>query len=260
MIPFPTETLCVSRTMDARHLNTVANDPQVRGWLGGESSGETPVDLTALVEDPANVAFATPHGGFLAVALGSGRYDVHSLFLPAGRGREAALAQRDALAYMFAATDATDLRTTVPTSNTAAAVFARRAGFEPLFTSRVPWTADTVVEAECCALSIDRWALKCARAQALGTAFHAALEQVKKAHGSPCPTHPEDPVHDGMVGATALLLQAGNAEKAVRFYNVWASCAHYQQIALLRLRPILVDLGDAVIEVACGGMEVLRCR
>ena len=35
MIPFPDLPSPIARTMDARHLNAVANHPDVRPWLGG---------------------------------------------------------------------------------------------------------------------------------------------------------------------------------------------------------------------------------
>jgi len=250
----------VSRTMDARHLNAVANHPDVRLWLGGEAPADAPLDLTAIVEDPANIAMATPHGGFVAVALGSGRYDVHSLFLVEGRGYEAITAQVEAVAYMFSATDATELRTTVPTSNRPAAAFAKRAGFEVRFTSHVPWVAGARQQADCCGLSIDRWALRSTQTRALGAWFHEVLADAKAASGSARPVHEDDPVHDAMVGAVVLLVLSGNPEKAVRLYNVWAGCAHYAPIALLRLRPVVIDVVDAIVEASPGGMEVLRCR
>ena len=58
---------------------------------------------------------------FLVVAVGSGFYEVHSLFLPEGRGREALRASREATDVMFTATDCLELRTTVPHRNRSAA-------------------------------------------------------------------------------------------------------------------------------------------
>jgi len=256
--PWPVPT--ITRTMDARHLNAVANHPDVRGWLGGPAAAGESVDLTPIVENPAHLAFETPHGGFVAVALGSGRYDVHSLFLVEGRGAEACTAQGEALRYMFAATDAIELRTTVPTRNRAAAAFAKRAGFEVRFTGHVPWAGETREEADCCGLALDRWALRDPQASALGVWFHEALATAKAAAGSAQPVHDPDPVHDAMVGAAVLLVHAGHVEKAVRVYNVWAQCAHYAPIALLRVRPPVLDVGDAIVEATPGGLEVLRCR
>lgn len=250
----------VARTMDARQLNAVANHPDVRLWLGGDGAADALIDLTPMIEDPANLAFVTPHGGFVAVALGSGRYDVHSLFLVEGRGAEACTAQVEALSYMFAATDATELRTTVPTSNRAAAAFAKRAGFEVRFTSFVPWVAGATQQADCCGLSIDRWALRSTETRALGLWFHEVLADAKAAAGSEVPAHPDDPVHDAMVGAVVRLVLSGNPEKAVRLYNVWAQCAHYQSIELLRVRPIVLDVRDAILEAGPLGVEVLLCR
>lgn len=246
----------MTRTMDARHANAVANHPDVRPFLGGDG----PIDLTAGFADPVNLAFNSAHGAMFCRAIGDGVYDIHSLFLPEGQGKEAHETMQAVATYMFTRTDCLEGRTIVPVAHRAASVAARREGFRPLFSVRIPWTGGEKVDAEVFSLSIDRWALGCDKAAEWGERFHLELTAAKAAAGSTLVAHDEDPVHDRMVGAAALMLQAGNERKAVSFYNVWAGSCGYAPIGIVRSRPIVIDVQDALIEVTREGMEVLLCR
>ncbi len=246
----------MTRTMDARHANTVANHPDVRPFLGGDG----PIDLSAGFADPVNLAFNSPHGAMFCRAIGDGVYDIHSLFLPEGQGKEAHETMRAVAAYMFTKTDGIEGRTIVPVENRAAAIAARREGFRPLFSTRILWTGGVKVDAEVFSLSIDSWALGCDEAAEWGERFHRELTAAKTAAGSRLPVHDDDPVHDRMVGATVMMLQAGNAQKAVSFYNVWAGSCGYAPIGIVRSRPLVIDVQDAIVEVTREGMEVLLCR
>jgi len=246
----------VQRTLDGRRLTAIANHPDVRPWLGG---GDEPIDMVPLVENPGNLTFETASGGVLCVGLGAGRYDVHSMFLPDGRGAEALDAMTAVADYMFTTTDCIEGRTTVPMLNRAALVAARRAGFEQRYTSQIPW-GTSYVEAEFYALSLERWALRSPLTLRWGQDFHVRLEAAKHAAGSARVVHADDPVHDHIVGATALMAQRGLVNKAVNFYNVWATCGTYAPIQLLRVLPTILDVQDAIIEVTATGMEVLKCR
>lgn len=243
------------RTLDGTHLTHVANHPDVRPFLGGTAV----LDLAGLVEDPANITIETANGGLIGVAIGAGRYDVHTLFLPEGRGAEASHAMSLMAEYMFSVTDCVEGRTTVPVVNRGAALAARRAGFELRYTSELPW-GDSHTGAEFFALTIERWALRSPMTLALGQWFHEALAAAKNEAGSAQPTHPEDRVHDHMVGAVCAMARGGQPEKAVRFYNVWAACARYAPIQLLRAHPIIIDVQDAIVEWNGTDLEVLRCR
>lgn len=246
----------IRRTMNPAFLNLVANDATVREWLGGDG----PIDMSALIVDPNNVAVESAHGGFLGVNQGFGRYEIHSFFLTAGRGTETMDAMQAGLDYLFANTDAVELVTKVPKANGAAAGLAIRAGFERRFTSTLEWTKGYRVEADFLSLSIDRWALRSTDADAYGHWFHEALAEAKRHEGSEAPVHADDSVHDRMVGATILMLSAGNVLKAAKFYNAWAQFAQYASIQLLSQQPAVLDIQDAIIEVRPSEMEILTCR
>lgn len=111
----------MERVFDASFLNTVANHPTVRPFIGGKAQV---LDLSILVDDPENYALAFDHGGFVAVKKSAGVYDFHTLFLPCGRGAAVLKAAREALAFMFGETDCRELVTTVPKDNKVAAIMA----------------------------------------------------------------------------------------------------------------------------------------
>lgn len=252
--PIPSVSRGVARSMDVAHFNQVANDPQVRPWLGGEG----PLDLTAIVTDPESVAFATAHGGFLCVAQGFSRFEVHSLFLPDRPGGETLHAMREGLDYMFTETHCVELVTKIPQTNRAAAALAGRAGFETRFTAAL--SPQDPQPTEYAVLSLDRWAVRSPWAKAMGHWFHDALTDAKTKTGSTFAVHPDDAVHDAMAGATVAMVHAGQVSKAVTFYNQWARWAGYAPIALLRERPVILDIHDAILEARATELEVLRCR
>lgn len=256
--PLPAgEAPTFARTMDARLLNTVANHPDVRPWLGGEG----PIDLTGALANPSTIAGVTAHGGFVCLAQGGGRYEVHSLFLPGRPRGEAVRAMRDAIAYFFAATDGVELVTKVPLENRAARGLALLAGFEPLWTGACTWRPGDTVATEYLRLSIDRWALRSDQARALGTWLHQAFDAVKATVGSALEAHSDaDDAHDRMAGAAVLMVRAGNAAKAVEFYNRWAAFAGYPGIRLLRAHPVVLDLEGLIVEACGDAMEVLACQ
>lgn len=247
----------IARTRDARRLNEIANHPDVRPWLGGDG----PIDLTGVLAQPENMAGITDNGGFVAVALGRGRYEVHSLFLPSRSRGEAVRAMRAAVDYIFSASDAVDLITKVPNGNAAAAGLARLAHFALMCTPLVPWSNGQTIPMACSILSIDRWAVTTPIAVALGRWLHEQFAAVKAGAQSMLGPHSDDDdAHDRLAGAAVLMVAAGNARKAEQFYNRWADVARYPPMRVLRDHPTVIDLGGMVIEARGREMEVLSCQ
>lgn len=115
----------VARSFDVQFLNRVVNDPAMeKSRLGVKN-----IDLTAAVSDPENIFLANEYGGFLFMKDGDG-YEVHTNFLPEGRGKVALDAARDAAAYIFTQTDAHWIRTLVPRGNVAAYALTKAMGFQ----------------------------------------------------------------------------------------------------------------------------------
>lgn len=100
--------ICINR--DPAFWDAVASHPEVAPHML--------FDIERSFEDILSLQSVTPigsrHGGFIVVRLDHpGRvYEVHTLFTPAGWGKEVATAAREALTFMFSAGGA-DLLTTL---------------------------------------------------------------------------------------------------------------------------------------------------
>lgn len=231
----------IRRTLDPAFLNTVANHPDVRPWLQGEG----PLDLSSVIGNPANIALQAAQGGWVLQNLSPGVYEVHSMFLPEGRGSAVKKALAAALDYVFSATDCRQIVTRLPAGNVRAAALGKIAGFRPWFGDRHR-------------IEIEDWAQASRACREAGEWFHEQLEAAKLAHGSALDVHADDPGHDRAVGAAVLMCRAGNPAKAVWHYNAWAAAAGYAPITLISVNPMVIDVVDAVLEGP--NMEVLLCR
>lgn len=248
----------LKRSLDPAPFNEIANHPEVRPWLGG---ADGPLDLSAVVCNPSNVCFLSEVGGFIAHKLMDARYEVHSLFLPEGRGGLAIECAREGLAFMFCATDCTELVTKCPDGNGAALGLARLSGFQEQFRRERAWASGADrVGVSYQALSLQRWIARDAECLAGGHWFHEKLTAAKGFAGSELPVHDDDDAHDRFVGASVRMVLAGNPRKAVWSYNRWAVFAGYAPISLLSEAPPVIDVMDAVVAPHGDDMEVLLCR
>lgn len=240
----------ITRTVDATRINALLNDPTIRP-TAGPISGVT--DLTAFVRDTANVCFVTPHGAILYAWKQPCVYEVHSLFLPDGRGIESQTATSDAIDFMFTQTDCTEIQTRFAMSNHGALGLTRAMGFEKRFIRQRAWEdADGWQDVCYWALPIERWALGNAACLVAGQRFHErlALADVPDQHS-------EDIPHDHIAGLAARLLINGLSVKALTVYNRWALLAGYAELKLMREFPPTVYTGNALVTVAHGSIEVL---
>lgn len=94
----------MQRTFDAARVNYLVNHPSIRPHVGGDP--EAPLDLTAAVNDHANVFLDGDHGGFACTWSAPSVFEVHTFILPEGRGAWAAgfaALGRAAMAEMYGA-------------------------------------------------------------------------------------------------------------------------------------------------------------
>ena len=238
------------RTLDARFLNEVANHPEVRPGLGGAGA----IDLTATLANPANVALQCEHGGFVGVKLDDlGLYECHSLFLPEGR-EHTTEAMRSGLRYLFCETDCSEVVTKVPEANRGAVGLARIAGFRTVF-ERAEF--QTLGKTTFASLPFVRWVATDPGLAEHGKWFHTRLEELTEGK---IPEHPEEEIHNRMVGASVLMLRAGNSIKACAYYNRWALFAGYPIVRLVSQFPPIIDMDQVVVTVQENDMEILKCR
>jgi hypothetical protein len=251
MVPeFRAESI-MRRTCKSEDLNRIGNDPSVRPWLGGD----VPADFSTALDNIDNIALVSEYGGFVFFNHGAGRYEGHALFSPSRPSQSAVHAMRDALVYMFTSTPCVELITKVPIDNRATHGLARLAGFQKRFDGTCNWSRDVEKQIGFYGLSLEAWALRSRDALRMGQWFHTALETLKTATQSPA--HPEDGVHDHILGATIEMLRSGLPWKAVFFYNQWASWAGYEAIDVLSEKPLVVEFDHMRIEIMSNRIEVL---
>ena len=123
----------IVRTYDAGFLNHVANDPDVRPWLGAGPDGslDSEVDLGPILESGVAYALIEPGcGGFLIVRTGDCEFECHTMFLPDRRGQIAFQAACEALDHIFSFTSCRVLHTQLPNGNRGAKELAAGVGFK----------------------------------------------------------------------------------------------------------------------------------
>lgn len=244
------------RTMDGGFLTKIANREDVRPYMGGEGV----LDLDPIIGDPVNFAFVDDdlEGGYVFCMLYDGVYEGHTIFPPSAPYRPKVRLIRSCFNYMFTATDCTEIVTKIPDTHEGASRMADMLHFLPGFSRENAWGHGVGVAYR--NLPLDRWATTCSTAEEQGHMFHSMLEQAKAAAGSELPVHPDDVIHDRMVGACIHMIRAGNLEKGVRAYNQWALFAGYGIISIVSQQPVVVDVQDALIGITLGELEVLKCR
>lgn len=237
------------RTMTPERINALANDPEIRPWVGGEGV----LDLTALVENVAVVTLEFKHGAFMLVPISETVYELHTMFLPEGRGADFFVNATEMFRYLFTRTPALEIVTKVPDGNRGAAVASTKAGFRERF-----HRAGTSFRS----LSIERWALGDEACFDAGERFHDKVHAANLETGPLLPPHPFDEAHDHIVGAAFLIAYENNIEKGVDFYNQWAAFAAYPPVRYLGNG--IVDMSEPgfsfIVEIRNQDHFVLACR
>lgn len=241
--------MSLARGFDAAAINAVINDPSVFPWVA--MPGTTHLDLAPLLVDRRNVLLmAGGTGGFFFEQHEPGIYEIHSFFLPAMRGGAALAAFAEAMEWMFCRTDCMEVLTKVPVNNFAADGFAQRVGAVLEFERANAWPTDKgLVGVNYYAMRYPDWVRTAAGLEERGHWFHQRLEAEKERLGSLNPVHDEDPAHDRHAGACVAMIFGGQPDKAIILYNRWARFAGYALIGLNSRDPLVVDIGEALLQI-----------
>lgn len=243
----------IRRTHNADFLNKVANHPDVRPYLGHPDSTES-LDLTPLVVNPANIALEADGGGWILQALLPGVYELHTLFLPEARGKAYMRQAREALRYMFTATDALEILTKCPDDNPGARMAATLVGFRERFHRDGVWNVGTPAECGVSyqALTVDDWIARDGVIRTVGRQLYDAVAEVSV--GLPLSPYADDMLAD-LTGAAVLMIREGQSAKAVGLFNRTAIFLGFRGI--VALRDDILDIGSAIVHVKPDGFGVL---
>lgn len=233
---------------DARKLNLIVNHPDIHPWVRGLTTGE--LDVSSVVAQDGTVCLLAEHGGVLFQRLQSGLYEAHSQCLPEGRGAWMVRCTAACLHWLFTHTDACEVVSKCPEGNLAAKGLARAVHLVYQFTNPQGWIADDKpIPADVYGLTIQRWMRSAPGLVERGQQFHRRLESEFARHGVAERPHPNDVNHDRYVGMACEMIFAGQPQKAVMFYNRFATMAGYAPIEMVSLEPMAFDIGNAVVIV-----------
>lgn len=226
----------MKRTFDAAPFEAIGNADYVRPLLGGEGA----LDLGAFMRDARNVALAIDRGGFLFQSLGCGAYEVHTLFWPAKSADDAAQtmqAARDAMAWMFCHTDCVQLVTKVPLHNSRARGLAERAGMAKICSVDAGPAFDLVGAFDVLSIDVTGWAMV---HDSEGLGGQDAPQCWKRA-----------------TGALLAMLMAGQRDKALNWFNVWALSAGLPTAMVDADAPLVLSIAGQRLQFLCGSVEVV---
>lgn len=119
----------MKRAVDPAFLESIANHPSVRPYLGGDGKSEFRTEDTWA----QTIALEWPEGGLVFLRHAPGLYSGHFVFLP--HTPDVAGKCREALDYMFTQTDAERIFGTTPLPFKHAIRTAKRAGFRHTHTA-----------------------------------------------------------------------------------------------------------------------------
>lgn len=256
--------LSFKRDFNAKRLNAVVNDPAVFSEVAmpGQEIGK--LDFTPLAQDLNNYILMTDKGGIVAHRQELGIFEIHTQFLEDYRGHAAIRTVRDMVSWLFINSDAVELLTKIPERNPAALGLVRAIQGKFEFNRAGAYTAHdgNICGVDYYSLAFRDWASSIYAVDRLaksGREFHAKLEELQQGSAK---RHPEDAIHDIMVGATVEQIFAGQVDKALILYNRWARFAGYAEVRLLSRLPLILDIQDSVLLIHPHerGFEVLEVR
>lgn len=255
----PSMPVELHRSFDAADINPILNHPSVFPFIS--IPGLEKIDATDLLANPSNVLLMANGGGIMFCQSEPGIYEVHTNFLPEYRGRNAIKVSQDAYKWMFDHTDCMVLQTRVPAFNKAADLFCKIVGATKEFERKAVWpTKNGDVDMSFWSLRYEDWVRKADGMQEAGHAFHQKLESERIRHGVDEPLHADEDCHDRYVGACVKMIYAGQPEKAIVLYNRFARFSGYGQISLIAKSPLVVDIGDALLQVGDRDFKVIKFK
>ena len=254
----------VRRTFDPEEVNSILNHESVFPSI--TLPGLESLDARNILRNRDNVALLFGDDGCILFCYASAAtYEIHTNFVRhsrhVGRGRRILDAARLAADYMFLRTDCLMLTTRTPKFNRAARLMLNNLGWNLDFRlDHSGWATDEgAVGASFHSLSYLDW-FRRRDFSGDGRLFHELLNREFQRCGVSRRQCPEEHCHDHSVGLAWRMIQCGQPDKALMLYNVWAARSGYTPFVPIRKNPILIDNGDAVIELRDKNLRAILCR
>ena len=238
----------IERVFDGEKINRIVNDPSVYPWVRGVCEG--PLDLGPLLQDKRHVCLMEDFGGCLFTQQSPGIYEVHTQFLPQGRGAKALATVHGALHWMFTRSDAVEIWTRCPKGNLGARVLAKAIGGRAEMVVKQGWVQDgQAIPAAIFSLTIQEWMKTAPGLVEIGKWFHQRLEEEWNLIGFKEPFHEDDESHNRFVGACVEMVRNGQPHKGAIFYNRVAAMEGKSPIRVIGTDPVVIDIGQVCLEV-----------
>lgn len=251
------QNITVTRQTDAKFINMVANHPSVYDWVRGPLTSE--LDLRPIVEDISNVLLAGEHGVMMFIHKQMGVYEVHTAYLPEGRGEWGLEFAKKCFKWMFTRTPAIEINTRVPKGNLGALTLTRAMGMEKETQLKNGWILnDAPIPASVWSISVQKW-LRDTGDLDRGKWFvnHLAAEFAKHGSEQDYSEVPED--HLSHIGGAIEMIFGGQKEKGVIFYNRWAGMTGVLPLNIVTLNPLVIECQGALLKFRPNDFWIMSC-
>lgn len=249
----------IRRSFEASEINAILNDPDVFPWEA--VPGLESIDVSGLVADKRNFLLMFEGGGLLFACLEPGLYEVHNNWLKDYRGANAMKRTLEAIRWMFLNTDCMAIVARVSAHNKSAERMCSAVGAIKEFERKSVWpTQDDIVDMSFWALRYDVWIRVAKEFLESAREFHVKRDEEFVRHGREIPDRADEECLNIRTGALVEMIYAGQPEKAVWTYNSWALFAGYPAIKLAAKSPLVIDIGDSVLQFADRDFKVILCR
>jgi hypothetical protein len=233
---------------DAVRINEIINDPSIYPFVHGQSEG--PLDLTLPLADDRNVALLGQWGGVILDQQQPGIYEAHVQALPRGRGAWTVEMARAALAWAFTHTEAVEILIRAPKGFDAAKALVEAIGAKFQFRAERGWIMDgEIIYADIYSLVIQDWMLAAREMTEIGASYRTGIDAEYERLSAPRAVRDVDEAGDRFVGCAVEMIRCGQPDKGAVFYNRWAAMANRSPIAIVNREPLMIDIGDCVLEL-----------
>ena len=118
------------------------------------------------------------------------------------------------------------------------------------FRAKRGWVMDgEIIHADIYSLVIQDWMTSATGLVEIGKWFHDSLESEYQRVGIERGPTVEDEARDRYLGSAVEMIRSGQPHKGVIFYNRFAAMANRTPISLVSLDPVMIDMGDCILEL-----------